>query len=119
MSLKDLIDASGKTRYQIAKESGMSQGTLRRYYDGESSLSNMTIGTAIKLSRALDYSLPDFIEKGLDGSDEIESLFERACRLGQRWQKGDINRVYFKPENFGLENCKIGDTELSKTRPGW
>lgn len=53
MSLKKLIDDSGKSRYQIAKESGISQGTLQRYYEGKSSVTNMTIGAGLRLSEAL------------------------------------------------------------------
>jgi len=42
--LVDAIEASGETRYQIAKGAGVSQSQLSRLFTGESDLSTATIG---------------------------------------------------------------------------
>jgi transcriptional regulator with XRE-family HTH domain len=52
--LRRAIDESGRTRYRLAKETGISQESLHRFYHGERGLSTRAIDL---LAEALDLEL--------------------------------------------------------------
>ena len=52
--LRDAIDESGKTQYQLAQETGIDKSALSRFVSGERGL---TLETAAKLATALNLEL--------------------------------------------------------------
>jgi transcriptional regulator with XRE-family HTH domain len=53
-SIRQAVEASGKTRYRIAKESGVSAGQLSRLVNGER---GMTVETIERLADALGLAI--------------------------------------------------------------
>lgn len=55
MTFKEVLDQSGKSRYQVSKETGIFQTTLYRLYSGKSRIESAPLTTCIKLARALGF----------------------------------------------------------------
>ena len=55
MTFKEVLDQSGKSRYQVSKETGIFQTTLHRLYSGKSRIESAPLTTCIKLARALGF----------------------------------------------------------------
>ena len=55
MTFKEVLDRSGKSRYQVSKETGVFQTTLHRLYSGKSRIESAPLTTCIKLARALGF----------------------------------------------------------------
>ena len=55
MTFKEILDQSGKSRYQVSKETGIFQTTLHRLYSGKSRIESAPLTTCIKLARALGF----------------------------------------------------------------
>lgn len=104
----ELMDASGKTRYQISKQTGIAQSSLKRLEDGASSIQNMTLTNAVKLAKALRVSVDVLLSasdneyeiiEGKDGWVEINPdlsiLVEDGVVVRGVMQRGvDQNTVY-------------------------
>ncbi|KAB8293619.1 helix-turn-helix transcriptional regulator [Bifidobacterium avesanii] len=54
MGLKELRKATGLTQVQLAKRAGMSQTEISAYETGRRDVGNMTLTTALRLSRILN-----------------------------------------------------------------
>lgn len=54
MSLKSMIEKRHTTQTQLARKSGIPQQTISEYVTGKRPVSNMTVGTALKLMEALN-----------------------------------------------------------------
>ncbi|EFM41648.1 DNA-binding helix-turn-helix protein [Bifidobacterium dentium ATCC 27679] len=54
MSLKSMIEKRHTTQTQLAQKSGIPQPTISEYVTGKRPVSNMTVGTALKLMEALN-----------------------------------------------------------------
>lgn len=70
MNLKEMIDQSGMTRYKIAKESGLSTGSLDHLYYGRRDPLRMELGSAYKLAKVLGMSLDKFYKNITQKSDK-------------------------------------------------
>ncbi|MBT1166247.1 helix-turn-helix transcriptional regulator [Bifidobacterium simiarum] len=58
MSLRELRLKRGLTQQQLADKSGSSRGNIANYENGIIDVSNMTLGTALKICDALRVSNP-------------------------------------------------------------
>lgn len=68
MSLQELLDARGITRYRLAKMSGVSKTVINDICSGKSELENCTVKNVYAIAKALGCS----VEKLLKDCTEID-----------------------------------------------
>lgn len=59
--IKEILEKSKKTRYQIAKESGISEGILCDIVKGRKE--NISLKTAYKIAKSLNVKIDDLIKE--------------------------------------------------------
>lgn len=71
MTLKNIIEESGMTRYKIAKESGMTWASLDRYVNGHSSIASMPLSVAVRLGKVFGLTADQIYANAIDEIDTI------------------------------------------------
>jgi len=74
MSLQDLLDARGISKYRLSQISGVSKTTIIDICSGKSSLENCTAKTVYRIALALDCSMETLLSQSENNSSTATAL---------------------------------------------